>query len=248
MIAHAIFADGPLPSTVDDPRWATTERTDVRLRNAVTPAGEWAHPPTVRAVSFRILYNQEAVAFRFTWDDSSQDLNRTIAGLPDGFALSLKPSGSQGDVVSLQAWPYAGSPQLDLCYWSADTNQASETVAMDWDHVLQRQSPQALLKSVSHYDDGRWFLVLQRPLHPVSPEGAAAIVEGRFASVGLAVWDGANANARAVSPWVDLVLRRTVQPVAPQESGTGAVRVAIILGVAVLVLWLVLRNRATPRS
>jgi len=202
MIAHPLRVQGALPTTPEDFRWAQAERTDVRLRNVVTPEGEWASPPTVKAVSFEAIDNGEAVAFRFSWDDPSQDREP-----PDAFALLLKPSGTQGDVVTLQAWPYTGAPALDLCRWSADTGKASETIAASFDGATGR----AALTSTASYADGRWRLVLQRPRHPADPAGAATIVGDGYTSIAFAVWDGGNVRARAVSPWVEIALREKLR-------------------------------------
>ena len=204
LIARALAVDGALPHALDDPRWAKAGRTDVRLRNVVTAAGEWASPPTVTAVSVQAIANAEGVAFRLAWDDPARD----NAAAPDAFALLLAPAGSRGDVVSLQAWPYGGAPVLDLCYWSAGTGQATEAVADTFDRVIAQHESQARLASVAAYEDGRWRLVLQRSLHPADPEGAAAIDPNGFTAVAFAVWDGAHPEARAVSPWLDLALRQ----------------------------------------
>ncbi|MBI3331076.1 MAG: c-type cytochrome [Candidatus Omnitrophica bacterium] len=201
MIAHALVVEGALPKAPDDSRWDRAERTDVRLRNVVTPAGEWANPPTVKAVTFQAIANAEGIVFRFAWDDPTQDPS-------DGLALILKPAGGVGDVVTLQAWPYEGAPSLDLCHWAADTGQAAEAVATGFDQVLARTAPQEPLDSAASYEDGRWHLVLQRSLQPASPEGAAVIHSNGFTAIAFAVWDGANPEARAVSPWTDLALRQ----------------------------------------
>jgi cytochrome c oxidase cbb3-type subunit 2 len=201
-IAHTLQVSGELPSSVDDPRWADAERTDVPVRNVVTPAGEWAHPPTVRMVSLQAVHNGEAVAFRLTWDDPTQDREEH----PDGLALLFKPAGTQGDVLTLQTWPYAGAPALDLCYWSAGSSAAAEAVAPDFDTVLKSSPAQAPLVSAASYEDGRWRLVVQRPLHPAVPSDAAAVALSGFTSTGFVVWDGGNPDTRAVSPWIDLSL------------------------------------------
>ena len=175
MIIRARDVDGALPSTLDDPRWDAAERTDVWLRNVVNPNGEWAQPPTVRAVSFQVVYNDEAMALRLAWDDPTQETQAP----PDRLALVLKLPQTQGDVVTLQAWPYTGAPPLDLCVWSADSSQAFETIASAFDGVIEQPNPQTLLKSVSSYADGRWQLLLQRARQPVVPEGAARSEERR---------------------------------------------------------------------
>ena len=206
MIAHASYVRGALPTALDDSRWNAAERSDVRVRHVVTPDGVWASPPTVKAVSFQVLFNAEAVAFRFSWDDPSNDTQP-----PDRLALVLKPEGAQGDVVTLQAWPYAGAPRLDFCVWSSETNQASETLAEEFDSVIAPKAPQGTLTSVSGYEDGRWRLMVVRPLAQATPPSAARIVPEEFTSVAFVVWDGANPNARAVSPWMDVVLRKHTQ-------------------------------------
>ena len=95
--------------------------------------------------------------------------------------------------------------------WSSETNQASEVLAEEFDSVIASKAPQGTLTSVSGYENGRWRLVLVRPLKPASPERTAAIVPEEFTSIAFAVWDGANPAARAVSPWIDVVLRKHTQ-------------------------------------
>ena len=212
MIARARYAPGPLPETLDDTRWADAEQTTLRLRNVVTPEGEWANPPTIRAVTLQVLHNDEAAAFRLSWDDPTED-HVTVSALepaihdtpPDRLALVLKPPDAQGDVITLQAWPYTGAPALNICHWAAGA-KAVERLATDLEQVITATG--VALKSFSVYEDGRWTLLLQRPLQPAEPVGAAAMTLDQFTSVAVAVWDGGNGTARAVSPWVDIVLRK----------------------------------------
>ena len=219
MLVHPLQMDGELPSSPTDPRWESAEPTDVRLRNAVTPEGEWAAPPTVKAIAFRAVYNEEAIALRFSWDDPTQD---TQQDSPDGFALVLKPDGAQGDVVTLQAWPYAESPALDVCYWAANSAGPVETLATDYDQVRAGRSSGGSLRSAAHYEDGRWQLVIQRALKPAMPEGLAAVAPEGFTSLAFVVWDGGNPSARAVSPWLELAPSR----LSAQAAGRAAHRAA----------------------
>ena len=205
MIAHAQAIEVSLPQTPDDPRWKQAELTTLRLRNAVTPEGEWAHPPTVRMVSLRAVFNEEAVAFRIEWDDPSHDPESPA----DSAALLLRPAGVPGDVVTLQAWPHAGSPRLDICAWSSNNEQeAAESLAGDFEPLAASASRPPALKSSAKYEDGRWTLVIQRPFKPASPEGASVLSTVNSNPIAFVIWDGANENARAVSPWVDLVLQK----------------------------------------
>ena len=58
--------------------------------------------------------------------------------------------------------------------------------------------------SQSHYEDGRWQLMLHRPLHPAQPKGAGVFANPGLTGVAFVVWDGSNPEARAVSSWVDV--------------------------------------------
>ena len=204
LIAHAQRVDGELPATVDDPRWNAAERTDVPVRNAVGADGQWSAPATILAVAFQAVFNDDAIAFRFLWNDPTEDRHAPR----DALALALKPEEARGDVVTLQAWPTATSPTLDLCVWSAQTGRAMEMMARDWAGAVTGTAHDvAELAGAARYADGRWQMVVQRPLGPHAPRGAAVITPQTFTSIAMAVWDGGNATARAVSPWVDVMLR-----------------------------------------
>ncbi len=200
-IAHAASATGELPASLDDPRWESTERTDLRLRNAVTATGEWTTPPTLRAVTFQAMYNAQEAVFRLTWDDPTHGVEVPA----DAVAIMFKPTENFGDLVTLQAWPYAGAPQLDLCYWSAKTRQIVESLATDFENVTAHPSSQPPLQGTAAYEDGRWHLLIRRPRKPASPQGAAMIPDDAFASIAVTLWDGGNVEAHAVSPWIDVV-------------------------------------------
>jgi DMSO reductase family type II enzyme heme b subunit len=125
-------------------------------------------------------------------------------------------------VVSLQVWPYADGPRLDVGYWSADTQEAVERLATDLTSARMPAAPSTrvlakgepmVLKSHARYDDGRWQVVLQRELEPRHPDGAARLAVGRLSSIAVAIWDGGNPEVRAVSAWVDVAL----QPVSGQQ-------------------------------
>ena len=176
-------------------------------------SGEWARPPTVRMVSLQAAHNGEAAAFRLTWDDPT----REPEGAADRLALFFKPAGTQGDVVTLQAWPYQGSPQLDICLWtSSNKGEAAEAITPDWylEPPVRNSwtfSPPPTRNSAAHYEDGRWTLVLQRSLDPgdapfpPNKKFTTIAVDG-FTSIAFAAWDGGNPEVRAVSAWLDLSL------------------------------------------
>ena len=232
MIIRAAHVEGPLPESPDDPRWHQAEPADVRLRNVVNIGGEMTAPQTVSAVSFRTVYNQEAISFRLSWHDPSED--RTDAG--DAAALVLRPTHVRGDTVTLQIWPLRDSSPLDLCLWSAARQQAHEAIINSYDPLLEgRAQHAALLASRATYHYGAWTLVLTRPRIPSTPEAGAQIVPRHFIPIAFAVWDGGNPGQRAVSPWIDVILQEPLL-----ESTTPTRDIVLVWVVSVLVLLMAL--------
>ena len=200
-IIDAPVVHGTLPTTPNDPQWVHAAPSDLRVRNAVDPDGAWAHPPTVTAVRVQALATHDAVAFRLTWDDPVE--NREDPA--DRIALVLQPEGVRGDVVSLQLWPASGSPPLDFLRWSP-AQGAREVVAYDYDAAQDAASRAVPLTSQGTYADGRWTLVFQRPLVQPDVDAARAIQPGALTALAVAVWEGSNPQARAVSSWVELAI------------------------------------------
>jgi DMSO reductase family type II enzyme heme b subunit len=210
LIASPLRISGELPTDLDDPRWAKAPQTDLRLRNALTPDGEWGAPATINHVSVRAIHNDEAMSFWFSWDDPTEDRGTQAAS--DRLAVAFKPRGSEGDAVTLHAWPHREAQPLDLCAWSAGSDSATELIAARFEEALgaEQAADQTRVprRSLAAYADGRWRLILQRPLHPGTLEAAGIISHDGLTAVAVAVWDGGNPEVRAVSAWIDLSLRR----------------------------------------
>ena len=96
--------DEALPDSPTDPRWERAERVDVRLRNVVDPNGELNAPQTVTMLSFQSLYNEEAIGFRISWHDPSEDrlpalsapMNAGQAGTMPARPEESKAGGNEG--------------------------------------------------------------------------------------------------------------------------------------------------------
>lgn len=203
MIARVPRVTGALPTAADDPRWEAVPRTDVRLRNVVSASGEMTAPPTLTAVSFKALHDGRSIAFRLTWHDPSEDRAQPA----DALAIAFEPAGVSGDTVTLQTWPLSDPPVLDLYAWSAREAMAHEAIAKSYEPVLSPAAPVQGQVGAAHYDDGAWTLVVNRPLTPKTPHGAAELIPGRFVPVAFVAWDGANGGQRAVSMWIDLMVQ-----------------------------------------
>lgn len=226
MIVRATpLAHEDLPALADEARWQGVERAAVHVRNVVSLTGELAAPQTVTTVLLQAVYTDRLLRVRVSWDDPSEER----AEPADALALVFRPQGeSTGDVITLQTWPLPDSPPLDLCLWSANRLQASEAVINRFEPLLEGAQAGITLPSEARYEDGRWTVVLTRPLVQSSLEGAAQCERGEFIPVAFVVWDGGNPGSRAVSTWVDLVLPQA--PAASPDAKTDR---------AVIVVWIV---------
>ena len=167
---------GALPSTPDDPAWKSAPRTDLRLSSSFYRDGEIL-PTTVRSISAQALYNDREILFRLSWNDP----NETQTDPPDAVAVAMIPDRRlKMQVGSLRGWPATpDAPALDLYRWTAGAVQEAQ----------------------SSYAEGRWTVLVKRPL-----EGVGLSVP---ALTGFMVYNGANGEQgrwRANSNWVNLVL------------------------------------------
>jgi len=233
MIVHALPLTGALPDTVEDPRWEPAEAADVRMRNVVQPSGELTGAQSITTVTLQAVYNAEAVGFRVSWTDPSEERTEPA----DALALAFHPVTVRGDVVTLQTWPMRDSPALDVVGWSAQRQQAVEAVAKNYESVWQA-GPSSVTRSLqARYQDGQWDVVVTRPLHPADVEGAAQLSAGQFVPLAFALWDGGNPEQRAVSSWIDVVLQHPpVKAAAPDPS----LMAVWVLAALVLIVGLVL--------
>ena len=205
LMVHAGLAHGALPTTIEDARWKSQEwqsidRTDVWLRHTVESDGSWAEAPTVNKIAFKAVANEDTLVVLLTWDDPTEDAQ---AGQADSAGLVLRTPGVEGDTISLQVWPF-NSPPLDFCFWSADSAKTREMIAPNYEALKTTAGLE--LAGASRYDDGRWTVLLQRPLKQDGLDHAAQIPEGKLFPVAFVVWDGASPKSRAVSPWVDAII------------------------------------------
>ena len=171
-----------LPSSVDDPAWQKTPRTDLRTSGNFYRNGEIA-PAAVRAISVQALYNEKEILFRLSWHDRTESKESP----PDAIALAfLEDPKMRWRAGSLRIWPdKTERPKPEVAHWSAAGGTAPEGALA--------------LEGTSTYADGEWVLWTRRPRPSAEEIG-----------LGIMVWDGGNAEQgrhRANSSWVKLVLK-----------------------------------------
>ncbi|MBI4355617.1 MAG: c-type cytochrome [Candidatus Omnitrophica bacterium] len=203
---------GALPATAADAVWATVTRTDIPLVTKVYQGGALV-PASITAVSIQAVYNADSIVFRLAWHDRTANQETP----PDAAALALPPDAHRGELPGLMGWPTASPQPLELCLWSADRAGAQSRLTTTPSGAGSAAVP---LPGEAVYDDGRWTLVMRRPLQTQQLPGAVALTHVHRLPIAVALWDGGNQEQdrkRAVSAWLDLVLSDTVatQPTTP---------------------------------
>jgi len=202
MLVKAAHVDAAASWSLDDPRWASVEAADVRLRNAVTASGEITGPLSVSTLTLQAVADAQALTLRVSWPDPLENREAPV----DALALAFHSRAVAGDVITLQAWPLKDSPALDLLVWSADWPHAQEAVVRDYEAIRAPTSHAASRVSSAAYRDGLWTVVLTRPFSAEDPD-AAQLAPGDFVPLAVAVWEGSNPTQRAVSGWIDVILQ-----------------------------------------
>jgi DMSO reductase family type II enzyme heme b subunit len=132
------------------------------------------------------LHNGKVLALRLSWasdkHDTIVDLDQFVDGVTVMFLLSAKASavtmGSPGEPVN--AW-----------YWKADkADQPFDVVAEGYGTSQRRPGKDAQLVSKALHQDGRWHVVMQRPLKVGNQY--AQFEPGTPIKLAFGVWSGGN--------------------------------------------------------
>jgi DMSO reductase family type II enzyme heme b subunit len=202
---YAVATSGPLPTSVSDPLWADVEQTHVSLGSTVYRDGAIV-PTMVNVVVVQAVYNNQSLALRLTWDDPTED-----RGAPaDALGLVLRPEGVGLEVGGVRTWPLPDSPALEVVYWSADGGEIHRGIAVGFAPVATSKAPVDILPGEAAYADGRWTLLIHRPLNAAKRPGAVQLTGNRPVPLAIAIWDGGNNEQRKVrssSAWLELALR-----------------------------------------
>ena len=142
---------------------------------------------TVRELTVVGVHNGDSLTLRLSWPsekhDEIADLDQFVDGAavmfpltPDASAVTM---GSRGNPVN--AW-----------YWKANLDGAAFEVVAEGYGTSARQHGErkSQVKAAAVHRDGRWELVLSRPMNIGS--GRAQFAAGQTANMAFCLWDGGN--------------------------------------------------------
>jgi complex iron-sulfur molybdoenzyme family reductase subunit gamma len=168
----------------------------------------WANKKigAVGAVQVAAIHDGERIAFLLEWDDPVE--NREISDetpFPDGCGVlfptvQFAPMAVMGAVgMAVNAW-----------YWRADENGRGRHLVAEGLGTT-RTIDEELVKGNGVYENGRWHVVITRPMRVKSSENPAQLEPGKSTGFGVAIWEGGHgerAGLKAISgdDWIKLDL------------------------------------------
>lgn len=198
---------------------------------------QWRLMPA-RAIDVAFLHDGRDLAVRLQWDDPRRDDDVTRAPYPDAVALQISADedppllamGSPDHAVHMWQWqafpPHAAAGFTDALQPRLDGTRADVPlqplpVELTVPSTAARaahgrgigsagafRSADRELAAKASWQDGRWTLVLRRPLAGSNHEDLDLVV-GRRVHIACAVWDGSHAEAgarKSITVWHRLEL------------------------------------------
>jgi mono/diheme cytochrome c family protein len=257
--------EGGLPEGPGDAGWAQAEPMDVRLTGQVVAAPRWQNP-SIELVTMRAVANGDEIAFLLEWDDPFADtthdedqeldmreirqvggynsyveannmIPRALETFRDAVALQFPTKPPEGTKKPHFMRGSASSP-VQLWTWKADLDAAEEGIARGWSRPPKAQAEeQQQVVSGAKWDDGRWHVVMKRPLL-TEDKNDVQFVEGKFIPMALNAWDGSNGEhgiIMSVSTWHYVLLE------APTPIGVYLYTLLAVVLTGGMGMWMVRR-------
>jgi complex iron-sulfur molybdoenzyme family reductase subunit gamma len=214
---HARYVDGiDLEEILDfeGRAWqgARTERlqmigTPVGLQPAPAIVVSWAMKQigAVDRVDVAAVHNGSALAFRLEWKDPTESRRlEDTTSFVDGAGVLL-PSVVGAPIATMGA---EGQP-VNAWQWRADQDDGGNHVVAEGLGTT-RPVDGTLVKSRGVWKDGRWRVVIGRPMRLQTSEPVAQLQPGQTTQFGVAIWEGSRGERAGIKAysvdWRELVL------------------------------------------
>ena len=195
------------------PQWSKVPSEDIAL--AGTPLHEqpsryvrtvWAGKQigAVRLVRVQAAHNSQSIFFRLDWRDDTQNESYADGSVfPDAAAVVFPMNGA----APLDLDGSLDAP-VNLWYWRAGKDESAENLIARGLATEEAAGGQ-IIETKSRWEDGRWQVVISRPLKAHSRE-SAPVSSAKANKVGFAVWDGGSQERGSLhaqsKQWRELVI------------------------------------------
>ena len=252
----AARSDVEPPIDPQDPFWSDLPSLEIPVTGqALVPPRYENH--VIDRAWLQAATDGERLALRVSWNDRTASRTDREPGPPDLDAPWLsarelwRGTGEGPDGLMVQVprrepdHPtkphfYRGGPGggVSLWTWNAATEAAFEQTSAGWSRLPAPQPPEGQeLRASSHFEDGRWSVVLTRPLSPADAASDLSLRPGMLLPVALQLWDGGlgeTVTACGITSWYYVQL-----PAPVPASGYAASVAAALIGL--LLCWLAVR-------
>ena len=207
---RAQYVNGELPA-LGDAAWETLTSSHFPLVGQVILEPRQFNP-TIDSVNVKSFYNDNEVAFLFTWDDRTHTTaledEETGKVLEDALAIQFPVKVPQGPTAPKPYFLWGGRLPVYLWHWKASApKQIAELTAKGIDKA-EVQAVQSDIQAEGTYTDGQYNLWVKRALR-TDDKKDLQLEPGVFVPIAFSAWDGANDDRdakRVISSWYTFVL------------------------------------------
>ena len=169
--------------------------------------------PSIDSVTAKSFYNDNEIAFLFTWDDRTKTTPQTddVTGetVEDALVIQFPVKISQGPTDPKPYFIYGDRRPVYLWSWKvAEPSKITEMNAKGINSATV-QADQSPIQAEGVYKDGQYQLWVKRSLATDDKRNDVQFAPGVFIPIAFSVWDGANGDVktkRAISTWYTFVL------------------------------------------
>ena len=204
------YRSGELPSMADA-AWSELQSSYFPLVGQVIIEPRQFNP-SIDSVSAKSFYNDNEIAFLFTWDDRTKTLpqkdEKTGEMLADALAVQFPVKVSQNPTAPKPYFVWGDRRPVYLWHWTiSEPGQVSEMNAKGMDKATI-QSSESRVQVESVYDHGQYRLWVKRSL-ATGDKNDLQFDPSVFIPIAFSAWDGSNGDVkakRAISAWYTFVL------------------------------------------
>ncbi len=238
VVVESDRVEGEIPVNPDDEIWQNQSNTYIGLAGQIMHKPR-NFVRLVDEVWVRSLYNDTEVAYLFEWDDRIKSV-ATPEGLAQQAGFQETPPA--GEPIALRQYPQFNdaiavsfpthfdkmeAPEkprfvfgdaknsVDTWKWSANgkTQAFTGNGAMGGDLKLVAKTSNELKSPYSEYKNGRWRVIMKRPLATKDAENEIQFELGKYIPSVFFVWDGNNGDhglKGSISTWYYTILKPPV--------------------------------------
>jgi DMSO reductase family type II enzyme heme b subunit len=160
--------------------------TPVTLQPSRYIRTKWSDKPVgaVRGLTVKSAHNGKEVFFLLEWPDASKNVDHSGVDFPDGAGVLFPLNG---DAPLLQMG--SDKEPVNAWFWRADFEDGAQNITARGLGTVTA-SEKSAVSAKAQWEDGRWRVVLARPLAVAEQGEAVQLAAGKTYKVAFAVWEG----------------------------------------------------------